>query len=246
MARHFQNPQRADVYLDRLNILSLHQYRRDDPKEGIVPCIGIDVVTNEVGVRPGLGARAARQARLVQGVIDTNAEAVLMDPEARIANAADLLASRVDAGEWVVLRDPADPALRNADINLRARVEAELARGQVVILPRHPVADADKPGAEGWWRIDPQTGLALGMNGHGWGASMVESQVLAGSVFFIACMVGATATGKAKFGQASGAKAAVGCAFGGLSFALCAPADLTVKVLVLAGALGGGGGGIMP
>ena len=204
---------------------------KDETKRGLLFCIGIDIVANEVAIRPDLPLRAARQARLVQGVLDTNVETLLMDDVARIGAVSDQLAKRPDAGEWLVLRQPNDAAFQKVVLSkdVRERIKADLAQGYAVVIPRNPVA-SDLDEAFGWWRIDPESGQTLGINGDGWGTSMGE-YAASSLVFFGACLAGQGAWGKVAAKQAN--RNTIKCAVAALGFGLIAAASVSAVALRL-------------
>ena len=235
LARQSLNPSRADMYLDQPNILTCHHFLRDDPQKGLLFAVGIDIVANEMAIRPDIGSEKMRQANIVQGVLDTNVETLLMDESARIGTVSDQLAIQPDGEQWLVVHDPNDPTWQKANVSkeTRARIDADLKQGYAVVVSR---GDAPAGAAAfGWWRIEPRTGQTLGMNGIGWGATMAE-YALVGFVVNDACILGAAAAGKLD------KKAVVVCALAGLGFALSASAGATAFTLklVLAGAASGG------
>ena len=157
----------TETYLDRLNVVALHSLLRVAPDGNPAVCEGIDIVENGVGVH---GARGVFAARLKQGVVDTDAEAVLLGGCASQEDAAAQLAA---AGPgWTLVRDARDSGWQAAtvDPDIRARIDADLADGCVVMVG----AAGGDSGPAAWWRIDPKTGLALGMGNHGWGQAMAE------------------------------------------------------------------------
>ena len=228
LIRSSANPQRDALYVDRPNILSLHTAFRDDGKAGALYCIGVDVVTNELAARPDIAPAKAREARLMQGVIDTNAETLLMDKTARIANIADRLANQGDPDAWMLVRKADDEAWKqlNTPPELRSRVDADLAQGYAVLVQKVTTDEGEVE--RGWWRIDPQTGQTLGMSERGWGQSMTEQAVLF-EIAFTACMAGAAFSGKLKGGAG---KAVALCALGGIGAVAAAPAVITTRIIV--------------
>lgn len=239
LTRNALNPHKDEVYFDRPNILSLHQFLRSKDAGGIAFIVGTDIVANEIAVRPDLSPVAAKQARLTQGVLDTSAEALLDDKDVRVPNASDLLASQPAADDWLVVRDRNDPAWQSAQVSkdTRAHVEADLAQGFVAIVPRH-----SPPGGKmisDWWRVDPRTGDTLGLNEQGWGAEMGEYAFLF-MVTFAACL--AASGGKEDL---SSTKQVAVCAFVGLGIVFLAPEVLTVKIFAGGIATGLGAGGAL-
>jgi hypothetical protein len=179
LARQNGSPVRDAMYIDAVNVLSYHRFFRADPNANMVRCEAFDVVANAVSVCNGAKVDPF-EARLTQGVADTNAEAILSPPAFKLGNVADLAASGASAAGWVKANDPSDPALQQAQVpaELRARVEQDLRAGYAVIVPGKTAELRRRP-IDGWWRIDPRTGEALGMGQHGWGTEMTEYCMLA-------------------------------------------------------------------
>jgi len=74
--------------------------------------------------------------QLVQGVVDTNAEALLMTEGVPGANSADAMAAADQRGEeWVTLKDPSDPQLEKLNLSedSLARIRSDLADGYRVM-----------------------------------------------------------------------------------------------------------------
>jgi hypothetical protein len=185
LVRSEMNPGRGDVYLDRPNILSRHLRLQPGKKGSIVLEQGLDIVANEVAVRPSSTVDPF-QARLQQGVLDTNLEALLLAGEGAVNNTAELFAEAGSAGGWIVVRSAEDPAWQKAQLSsdVRARVEADLKAGYVALVPGRENA---RGGAKaGWWRVDPRTGDILGMGERGWGSAEEFSLV---EVFIIASLI---------------------------------------------------------
>lgn len=57
--------------------------------------------------------------------------------------------------------------------DIRSRIEQDLAAGYAVMLPKNPVS-FDGRELIGWWRIQRETGEALGIGERGWGQTTVE------------------------------------------------------------------------
>jgi hypothetical protein len=66
--------------------------------------------------------------------------------------------------------------------NAQTRVAQELSSGQLVVVPQPPV-EFGSVSFVGWWRIDPVSGHTLGINEHGWGASLKEYALTFGVAF---------------------------------------------------------------
>lgn len=154
--------------------------------------VEIDIVRNEI-----TPAQDFFGTRLAQGLADTVLEALILDGRRNTAlrHAADLAAGQV----WTRV-DPADLSrLAHAGVpaDYRARLQADVAAGYIVIAPAQPETTA--PDELGWWRIDPRNGTALGMLTSGGGASMVEysfaEHVMVGTVCATFAALGATVGG---------------------------------------------------
>ena len=158
LARSAWSDNREDVYVASANLISYHRRLVVDAGSGLSVREGFDIVLNSVGVLSDDPFRA----RVEQGVLDTNAEALLLAerlPEAQVRNASEAAL----AGATVM-----SGALVNVPPRIRSQVSADLAAGFVVVLPKSAEEDFT------WWRIDPRTGETLGMGETGWGQAMAE------------------------------------------------------------------------
>lgn len=147
--------------------------------------VEMDIVRNEVAAtqRPFL-------TRLTQGVSDTVLEGVALGEMAGgeladVRNAAALHAADEAAGRRWTRVEPVDPRLSAADLpaDYRARLRADIAAGYVVIAPTR--AGAGQMLA--WWRVEPRSGMALGMLADGGGAVMVEWESIASFMMSAGC-----------------------------------------------------------
>jgi hypothetical protein len=159
-----------DVLVDRLNILTRHQYLVADGNDVAVKA-AFDVVANDVGI--DLAVMDGFVVRVRQGILDTNAEAILAaDPAA--ANTAEAFAMSRD---WLTVnaagRSAVDALAFSSDI--RRRIVQDLDRGYMVVAPKAPL---HKDRIVGWWRIDPLTGETLGIGSNGWGMGPEDSALL--------------------------------------------------------------------
>jgi hypothetical protein len=166
----------SDLYFDRPNILTHHQFVATGANDGLALRRAYDVVCNDVGVRPDAGA-AAFQVRLRQGVRDTALEAAAVPDGQKSENAIDPFLADLSKGEkWLTIRSAKDESLQNAELpaDAKARIAQDLSAGYVVLAPAKAGADAPVR----WWRVDPKTGETLGMAGAGWGQAMTEYSTL--------------------------------------------------------------------
>jgi hypothetical protein len=165
----------ATMYFDRLNVFGYWQTIRADARGGLRAGVEYDIISNYLAVRTH-DAPAAFEARLAQGVVDTNAEALLIGGCASCTvgtNTAESFAGSAGRPQaWTVLapQSQVSPAL-NMPSAVRARIAQDLSDGAVVIL-RVPHGPAD--GDATWWRIDPRTGRTLGIGANGRGTASVE------------------------------------------------------------------------
>lgn len=177
VCRNTWNQKSADTYLAEPNLFCLHTALRPGGGDSaIVVRRTLDIVNNRVGVRGGTPA-AAFDARLSQGIIDTQAEALLLADRAQSRSAADLFTRGLDQGvRWQLVRSPQDLGFQTARLpaDARARVEQDLHDGYVAVVPDKPVASAAAGQRVVWWRIDPSTGDAVGMGDTGEGQSATE------------------------------------------------------------------------
>jgi hypothetical protein len=166
------------VYLDRLDVLTERQQ---------LVATGVDlrahdrfdIITNGTSVwpRPGTDPRAIQ---IAQGVADTAGESEVIgcrggDPTCiRSVSTSDQFASSGGRG-WRA--NP--PALQQLAPNLRALAAADVADGYTLVVSPDP---AGSPSAT-WWRVNPQTGETLGMNGHGGGVSAETAIIINRTLF---------------------------------------------------------------
>jgi hypothetical protein len=232
MARMDWSSQRDDVYLDSPNIISDHAGLRQDAQGALLNCNAIDIVANHVAVRPGLGDKAFA-VRLTQGIVDTNVELAMVAGCGQVLNAADVFA-RSAPDQWLVVRSGNDAAWTGLKISddLRARVNANLAAGQVVIIPTH-ARIIDGTARMSYWRIDAATGQCLGIGENGWGAAMTEQTSLYIKVFMRSLQAGACL---AIAGYKQSAAGAAICVLGG-GFGLGGDVATTVGLTKTAGNL---------
>jgi hypothetical protein len=160
------------MFVDRLNLLTRHQF----PialSDGIHFVDAVDIVSNEMGV--DLSEEDGFTARLNQGVLDTNIEAMLHGIPSSTSNTADAFNTSHD---WVTLLPSNRAEMEKLQISadVRRSISADLDSGHAVVVPRahQRVNELD---AVGWWRIDPVSGDTLGVGADGWGQDLAEDFV---------------------------------------------------------------------
>jgi hypothetical protein len=177
LARTTLSPVEDQVFLDGPNVFSFHRRIRLGAPDQVVLSKSLDIVANEVAVRPAAGTDAFA-VRVAQGVADTAAEALALGGGCAgcgpVANVSELrlLAERVGV-PWVPIRQLEDPGWREVPLSAdaRQRVDADVRAGYVVLIPPRSVAGT---GTTGWWRVDPRSGTTLGIMESGHGQGLVE------------------------------------------------------------------------
>jgi len=178
MTRHEASPWRDVTFLAEPNLTSLVRRLRSDQASAFLEILELDVVSNRVEVSTG-DPRRDFEARLGQGVMDTNLEALLLAGYGPVENTAMLhFASERLGVEWRTLASEDDPRLDRWAVpdDARARIKNSLAKGYVVAMPDRPVPMGDRT-VYGWWRIDPRSGTALGIGSAGHGQSMTQRAI---------------------------------------------------------------------
>lgn len=163
-------------YLEHPNILNYIRGLHQNAQGEIKGYMCIDIVFNDVAVLDK-STDDPFQIRLEQGVLDTNAEALILAQVNELTeNTSELFAkTRKQSLEWLTIKDLSDPALRQLNISndARFRVEQDLAQGNIVILPEKEVEVNGRP-ILAWWRINATNGQTLGISLNGGGQSFAE------------------------------------------------------------------------
>lgn len=174
-----------DVFIDRPNILSRHDFLAP-AASGIVRRAATDIVANEVGL--ALDAPRPIEARLRQGVRDTNAEALLNMGQPALRSVAEAFAA---SGEWTAVTSATSAGQEHVGEDARTRMTDDLVAGYILVAPVRRDA-ARNTEQIGWWRIDPRTGNTLGVFADGWGQAS-ERMVLQRAVIVVGTMAEAWA-----------------------------------------------------
>jgi hypothetical protein len=180
LARQSWNRFPGEVYLDRPNILSFHSRLRVAHPGDWRIVNAFDIVANDVAARVASN-RGTSQARLAQGVLDTNAEAFLAsmcgEPSCGdLQNTSDAFAARTAA--WTTIKRSDDPALTQLGLSKDtvARIRTEVAAGFTALVPDLRASAAN--GYAGWWRVSADTGETIGIGDRGWGQSATEKNLI--------------------------------------------------------------------
>jgi hypothetical protein len=152
------------AFLDQPAILTRHRYPRLEG-DSIALADATDIVANELGI--ALSESDGFAARVVQGVWDTNLEALLGLAGGPVGNTAAAFdatrnwrtLTRDDRERLPELRLPADAL---------TQIAHHLDSGYTVVVPENPVT-VDRHQFTAWWRVRPETGDALGIGENGWG-----------------------------------------------------------------------------
>jgi hypothetical protein len=198
LVRNNCSPVRDKYYLDRPDILSYLRGVRQNSRGETVAFSGFDIVSNDVAVSHRAEPDSFR-IRLEQGILDTNAEALVMGNENNaIENTSEIFAQTRSQGlEWILIKSLGDPALRQLKItnDARNRVEEDLAAGNVVLIPKKEIEWNGRPTLV-WWRINAATGQTLGIGQNGSGQSLAEYIIteVGALLGYFACIYSASKT----------------------------------------------------
>ena len=130
---------------------------------------GFDIVSNEISLGPNSGSNALR-AKIYQGVLDTNVEALLLKGiGVSLDNAAEaFIESKRQQIGWVTLDDSSRAGLEklNTSEDIRARIEQDLRAGYIVLAPEKDVQVGERQ-VFCWWQFNPDSGSLLGLGPEG-------------------------------------------------------------------------------
>lgn len=192
LARRKWSRFRGNVYLDHSNVLTYHRHLRLNAKGALLLREGFDIVANDVAVLPGSNI-APFLVRLEQGVVDTNAEAILamagcqllerMSACTQVENTSEMFAKpfRESMG-WLTVRTVPELASPEMELpkDMQVRIEQDLAAGYAVVVPKRAIHVGEHTVA-GWWRVDPKSGQVLGIGKNG-GQTTVERIIITAGV----------------------------------------------------------------
>lgn len=224
--REVMSPLRGDIAIRELNILS--SFITPILKDGALGIQrGFDIIENKV--YPLSGSRyTPRDARLLQGVVDTIAEEVVYGKKGKTLNTATSYGVDLQEGKsWSLVKNESDLVNLPTDIDpvSKSHLKGALKRGNWIVM---------SPSSErrtSWWRIDPETGSALGMGPEGRGSVMTEEIAILGMVLTIGGLINCVPQGGSSSNNS-------GCCF---AVALAGE----VGVMILAFMLGGPPGAVI-
>lgn len=150
-------------YIDRPNVCRLIAQPAINANGKAGSILISDLAANSTA---SLGAPAEAFSNSIRrGVVDTLCERIAvgnLSPrpnDALVRNTADAF-DRAGQVEWVVLRDPAEPALVELPVtpDVRARIVGDLRTGNIVVISKKPAGNRFA-----WWRISAATGQTVGV-----------------------------------------------------------------------------------
>lgn len=168
VARRRLSPVQDRVFQSAIGLVNFRVGLSVDEAGGIEPRALIDVVANDVSAFE-TRAPDAFAAVVRQGVADTAAEHLVIGEPGACANTTTVFALAAKAGlDTRVVRDSANRAWAAAEVtpDTRARVDADLAEGRIVVMPASRVERRF-----GWWRVDARTGVTIGVMDDGFRAN---------------------------------------------------------------------------
>jgi len=166
-------------FVDRINVFAYHRSVELTPDDDIVVSSAFDIIASHVGVNNSSAADAF-EARLSQGVLDANAEALLARSSDQTGAVADLHGpARREGIAWIALLSQEDPERVRLSLppEVLTRIASDLADGFVVVAPERAVPLGGEP-TVGWWKIEPSTGYAIGIGERGWGQAVTQRTIL--------------------------------------------------------------------
>jgi hypothetical protein len=251
----------GNMYLDRPNVVSLHSGISFEPHGEVALFRAFDIIANEVAVNPASAANPFF-IRIKQGVLDTNAEALLITKGCRAPsgrticvgqnNTADLFAnSRRQGVNWTVVNSSNDfrslPPNLSEDIS--TRIKRDLDGRYIVLVPPTPVSVYGHP-VFSWWQIDAEIGNTIGIGANGWGTAGTEKSLLdkfvtgsvIGLVIYPACLIAKEIFGKLPQDERGVMREAASCAIlgmtGGPGLFVPFPANVPLLIIAFAGEVG--------
>jgi hypothetical protein len=169
------------TYLAAPNILTYHRQLRETDQGDVTLLEAFDIVANDVTA--AWDEPQSTAVRLRQGVLDTNAEALVTSALCAMSvagvqcetpdNTSDAYAHSLAQGsQWRLIRREPELTGVSWPKDVWVRVRDDLTAGYLVIL-------SDQRGAPAtWWRIHPESGNVIGFGSQGWGCAPAETAIL--------------------------------------------------------------------
>lgn len=164
LVRTAWNDRANPVFIRSPNVICFKNRLRFAKNGELLLSAALDIVRNDVAVASGSPREQFRLA-LRQGVFDTNAEALLLsNRRTDILNAAEIFAKdQASDGKWRIIKDQKNvDAIGSLSSVSNLGLKAELDRG-FFLLAREPTLSAQGDSHAIWWRVNPQTGVTLGI-----------------------------------------------------------------------------------
>jgi len=131
----------------------------------------VDAVSRDGEVAPDVRA----ELRFRQGLVDTLLEYLALGGGDAVNAHSVLARAHAEGVPLIALNGPDDPRLAEIDIDpvTAGALAADLASGHALLAPAQAV-HLDGHAAFAWWRLDPATGVLLGIDPLGGGSAMME------------------------------------------------------------------------
>ena len=209
--------------IDQVNLIALHTMPFQTKDGNFHARKSTDIISNHTVIRPD--ATGSANARLRQGFLDTQLEALILPSGKHDSNTAELFAgSQRNKIAWKLIKSTDEAAFKNirASDEAKARMAMDLKQGFLVCAPESAIQVASGDEQMGWWRIDPNDGTTVGMMDNGQGATMAEYAIMAwGIISGLGAMLGCGA-----FSASSSTGKKLGCVICGV---------LVTAITILAG-----------
>ncbi|WP_020560212.1 transglutaminase domain-containing protein [Thiofilum flexile] len=173
---HLRSYSHQATFIDQLNIISIHRQLKHE-NTNLKLLEAFDIVKNN-----SFGKMQTFNNQVKQGVIDTNAEALLLlncpaiqtEKCSESINTAKLWElAKAQNIKWQLIRTPQELHKLKISPDITQQMTTQLKQGYVVITPEKPILVNDKV-ITNWWVINPKTGHTLGIGETGWGTAMSE------------------------------------------------------------------------
>lgn len=177
LKRHLLGRFHNDIFLASLNICNLRRQFIENEKGNLQKRHTFDIVKNDIGLKSRAEGEAAL-ARLNQGVADTVAEALVMFGSESHENTSHLVSLSSEQGvNWKIMRKPQDFEGREWPADVSARIQQNLAAGDIIAFPEKALLVKEKKRL-GWWRVNPASGDTVGVMDTGLNQGVTENRVV--------------------------------------------------------------------
>lgn len=168
-----------DIYIGKPNIFTYYKGIRHNLQNDII-YHGFDIIDNEIDIFPVINTNPFL-IRLEQGILETNAEALLIGMFGETSESIAEVFTKANALNinLLIIKDKFDPELNNLHYpnDLKTRIEMTLNEKDVVVIPQKAITINTKK-IIGFWRINPTTGHSVGISRNGRGGTYAEYNIL--------------------------------------------------------------------